>query len=297
MTDSENCAYRSLFITDLDGTLFNDNRSICTEDLAALAHARKKNVVTAIATGRSLYSFRKAMAGLGFWRNPALPVDYVLFSTGAGIMTLPGGDILKESRLENRDVVEISQVFDRFGLDYMIHCPIPDTNVFAFTSRGGANPDFESRINLYRAYARCLNSDVSAFGPATQLLAIVPPGRDFSFFPALEICLAAFSVIRTTSPLDRRSIWIEVFPKTVSKSQAASWLADRLNICTSRTGSVGNDYNDRDLLNWTGRGYVVSNAPCDLKPGFRVMPSNNAGGVSAAIASFLEELPVPGACE
>ena len=65
--------------------------------------------------------------------------------------------------------------------------------------------------------------------------------------------LPDLTVIRTTSPLDHRSTWIEVFPREVSKSQAAAWLAARHGIRRGDVCAVGNDYNDRDLLEPRGR--------------------------------------------
>ena len=52
--------------------------------------------------------------------------------------------------------------------------------------------------------------------------------------------------------------------------------------------SVGNDYNDLDLLEWTVNSYVVDNAPADLKNRFAIVASNNNGGVSEAARRSME---------
>jgi hypothetical protein len=96
-------------------------------------------------------------------------------------------------------------------------------------------------------------------------------------------------VIRTTSPLDGRSTWIEIFPTTVSKSLTAAWLADTLGIDQQKVASVGNDYNDIDLLEWTPNSYVVNNAPSDLKNRFTCVASNNDGGVAEAAGRWITE--------
>ena len=52
--------------------------------------------------------------------------------------------------------------------------------------------------------------------------------------------------------------------------------------------SVGNDYNDEDLLSWSGQAYVVNNAPDSLKRKFKSVLSNNNSGVThAAVLSRL----------
>ncbi|MFO7459557.1 MAG: HAD hydrolase family protein, partial [Desulfatiglandales bacterium] len=95
--------------------------------------------------------------------------------------------------------------------------------------------------------------------------------------------------IQTTSPLDGRSMWIEVFPAQVSKSLTTAWLAAKLTIPRDRTVSVGNDYNDLDLLEWTPDRFVVANAPRDLSARFPTVASNNDGGVAEAVDRWLEK--------
>ena len=90
-------------------------------------------------------------------------------------------------------------------------------------------------------------------------------------------------MIHATSPLDYQSSWIEVFHKDVSKAKSASWLIKRLGFYRDNVISVGNDYNDQDLLAWSGKGFVVGNAPDSLKQVFRTVSSNNQCGVSQAV--------------
>jgi hydroxymethylpyrimidine pyrophosphatase-like HAD family hydrolase len=74
----------------------------------------------------------------------------------------------------------------------------------------------------------------------------------------------------------------------VSKSRTAAWLAEELKIDKSEIVSVGNDYNDLDLLEWTAKSYVVDNAPADLKDRFAGVASNNNGGVAEAARRWLK---------
>ncbi len=54
-----------MFVVDFDGTLLRDDKSISRTDRDAMARLRQRGVITVIATGRSLYSFKKMMAELG----------------------------------------------------------------------------------------------------------------------------------------------------------------------------------------------------------------------------------------
>jgi hydroxymethylpyrimidine pyrophosphatase-like HAD family hydrolase len=169
----------------------------------------------------------------------------------------------------------------------MVHYPIPDNHIFSYFESTSDNPDFIKRIELYHQFAKPLETATDGFGNATQLLAILPPANNRPVIAMLENALPGFNIIQTTSPLDGQSTWIEIFPTTVSKSLTAAWLSAAYGLKADRALSVGNDYNDLDLLEWAGCSFVVDNAPRDLKSRFPVVASNNECGVAEAINRWL----------
>lgn len=278
---------RSLFVTDLDGTLFNDAKTISAGDLNTLARLRSKGVTVAVATGRSIYSFYKALAHIDV-KKAVLPVDFLLFSTGAGILDLKQDQIVRKLAISRAEVKKICACFGRAGCDYMVHKAIPDTHFFLYRSHGHENPDFYKRIDLYQPFASPLQADTLLYASATQVLGVVPHGISPDQVAKWKSVLAGFSVIHATSPLDHRSAWIEVFHPQASKSQAAAWLAARLQIPRKQVVAVGNDFNDQDLLAWAGQSFCVANTVPGLDTGMLMPVSNNADGVTrAAVMSGL----------
>lgn len=274
---------KKLFVTDFDGTLLKDDKTISQKDIQTLRTLGQKKIVTAVATGRSLYSFEKTLMSLGMTSSSSpLPVDYVIFSTGAGIIEYPGGKLIYEKAVSPHDIKKITAYFNQRKFDYMVHKAIPDTHWFQYKSHTAYNPDFQERISLYNEYAGPLADDHYYFEPATEVLAILQGGADRDAIQQIRMDLSGFSVIHATSPLDHQSAWIEVFHKEVSKAKTVSRLALELGISQQNVISVGNDYNDQDLLAGSGKGYVVENAPHSLKKVFQVVSSNNHCGVSQA---------------
>ncbi len=267
---------------DLDGTLLRSDRTVASIDLAALAELGQLGIVRVIATGRSLFSFNTVAVA-------DLPLDFVIFSTGAGVLQYTGGEIVRKTSLEPLEVERASEILKANRLDYMIHHTIPDNHKFAYFRSNSSNADFDRRLKIYSQHARPLEETANGFGPATQLLAVVPARGGNAVLEAIRSDLPDYNVIQTTSPLDGKSTWIEIFPATVSKSLTAAWLAGELRIDKRRAVSVGNDYNDLDLLEWTSRSYVVNNAPQDLKKRFTNVASNNDGGVAEAARRWLED--------
>ncbi len=280
---------KGLFVIDFDGTFLRDDKSLATQDREALVRLRDRGVVTAIATGRSLYSLQKVMIELGVNRSEnSFPIDYVIFSTGAGILDFPSSTILNSYSLSREDVAGISGILDSYHIDYMIHRSVPDTKHFVYKYCTGSNSDFETRLDLYKEYGAVLTSEnLATFGEATEVLCIVDEFTGDQVADHLAAVFSQYSVIKATSPLDRRSLWIEIFAKDVSKSKAVSWLSKRIGVSQAQVCAVGNDYNDVDMLDWARQGYLVANGPVSLQPHYPIVASNNEGGVAEAASRWL----------
>ena len=271
-----------MFITDFDGTLLTDDRRIRGRDLATLAGLKSAGVTTVIATGRSLYSFRRALTHMGLSQED-LPLDYLIFSTGAGIMAWPENQLIHASSISKDGVKEVAACFDRLGFDYMIHKAIPDTPYFLFKyTSGDNNPDFVRRMAMYQGFGTPLGVENTIYKQSTGVMAIVPGGLPREQLNALRQELSGFSVIKATSPLDHSSSWVEVFSFGVSKSASAQWLARRHGVGREMVTAVGNDYNDEDLLAWAGQSFLMDNSPDTMKKKFLSSGSNNECGVSLA---------------
>ena len=272
-----------MMITDFDGTLFRNDRTVAKQDLESLRRLGEEGVIRVIATGRNLYSFMKAA--------PAdLPVDFLVFSTGVGIAHYPdpAGNMIREASLPHDACLHIKAVFDRFGFDYMVHGTMPENHRFVYHRNTPENADFDTRLSFYDGLSEPINGCFA--GPASQFLAITHEERASGLFSEVSKALSDFTVIRTTSPFNGISTWLEVFPKGVCKSEAVSYLANLCGIPASHTMAVGNDYNDEDLLHWSGKGFVVGNAPGDLKTHFHTVSDNNTCGVSEAIGLWAPSL-------
>ena len=269
-----------LVVTDLDGTLLDSASRLGGANRRSLEALARKGTVRAVATGRSLYSARTVM-------HADFPIDYLVFSGGAGIVSWADGRLLRSRTMAPDVVSRLVARLRSLALDFMVHHAVPDTHCFHFLrSPDGDNPDFERRIERYDRFSQRWRDDLAEKIDASQLLVIEPPGSA-SHLDLLAREFEDVHVVRTTSPLDHASTWIELFPAGVSKSHAADWVRTRHGIDRARTIAVGNDYNDLDLLEWAGRAYVVSNAPAPMRARFAVVRSNDEGGFTEAVRPLL----------
>lgn len=263
-----------MVITDLDGTLLNPQQQVSDNDLRSLKLLGKYNIYRIIATGRSIFSLNKVIP-------PDFPIDYLIFSSGSGILDWNTKEMLYSQSLKSDEVVVIAKCLKKMNLDFMIQKPIPDNHYFVYHQTRNANSDFFRRLKSYEQFASPLPSDPKEFGDAGQFVVIIQ--NDVSIYERIHENLSQFKVIRSTSPLDGSSIWVEIFPKSVSKGSAAAWLCQRLGCDPAAVVAIGNDFNDIDLLNWTKHSFVVENAPPELKQKFEITDSNINSGFTKMI--------------
>lgn len=263
-----------MVVTDLDGTLARSDSQICPVDLSTLDKLGDMGICRVIATGRSLFSARRVL-------DDKFPIDYLIFSSGAGVLDWHSQEIINEEHLSAETVRAIAGTLTEQRVDFCVQDPIPNNHRYCYTRFNPDNQDFNRRLELYREHTRPLVS--TELGDASQLLAIL--GEDPAEFDALKRRFdpEQVKIIRATSPLNGRSIWMEFFPPHVSKSFGIGFLCAKLQIDREQTVGIGNDYNDVDLLKFCRYSFVVANAPEELKRLYPAVASNDMNGFTHLI--------------
>ncbi len=267
-------------VTDLDGTLLNSERCISPVNIETLRDLGNRGITRIIATGRSLYSMDRVLPS-------ETPIDYAIFSTGAGIMDWHSRNIIHSVNLNSFQIRQIMTLLDAVRFDYAIHHPIPETHRFFYVQSEGSE-DFTRRCEYYAEFALPL-TEASHIRSATQFLAITDPRRKDEI-AHLRRKLSPMTLIRTTSPLDLRSLWIEIFAPGVNKGSAVLSLADKLHCPRSKVMILGNDYNDLEMLRLGGAAYVTANAPEDMRKEFTCVSHHDEDAFAEAVTNWLDKL-------
>lgn len=272
--------YKGLMLTDLDGTFLNPVGKINQANIEALNFLHQHSIARVVCTGRTLDSSREVVP-----RN--LPFDYLIFSSGAGICEFANEKILCRHELSHKDILQLTDYFRSRQIDFSVHFPIPNNHFFYWFQGPVKSPDLISRLHYLKDFAIEGNNElISKLESATQFLAIVKD-EQLTMLEELRNSYKHLSFIRATSPLNKGYTWIEVFPKEVSKGKGAEWLCNYLGVPRGNTVSLGNDYNDIHMLEWTATSYIMENSPEDLKAKFKVAPSNADDGFAIAIKQWL----------
>lgn len=269
---------KTLFATDFDGTLFRSDRTLCGADLEALAELRAGGTVTVLATGRSPFSFQRAVGGI------PLPFDWRIHSSGSGMIG-SGGEVVANSGLSPSDVLAVRMFLEDRGFDYSVQGPFPDSHLLYHGSMA-PHPDHIRRREFYSGHVSHIDG---LSGQASQFVVYIEPRVAAAAEAEITEALgSSFQVVRTTSPLDHSTLWIEIFPRGVHKGAAMLALAERLGIPRTATAALGNDWNDRLLLECAGTAFVVADAPEGLAPWAIRVPGSDHLAVRHAALLWME---------
>jgi hypothetical protein len=259
-----------MLITDLDGTLADKKGFIPAKNIEVLRRVGELGIKRVIATGRSIFSANKIL-------DSDFPIDYLIFSSGAGILNWKTKEIILKNHIKDIYSHSIIKILIDYKIDFMIHKEIPYNHKFCYVRHSNNNSDFERRVKLYEDHSTPFtNKNISNI---TQIIAILPSANEiFNDIWALLNKNYSVKPVRATSPLDHKSVWLEIYPKHVSKAKAANWLLEKLNLNHTDTVAIGNDYNDIDLLDWSKKSYIVSTAPDELLTKYDVIDNSKSIG-------------------
>ena len=282
-----------IFVTDFDGTLYSDNHTVSSVDLKTLNKLGELNIKRVIATGRTLFSVLKVIPN-------DFPIDYLVFSSGAGVMEWKSKEILKSYSLNKIQIEKILKILKENRYDFMLQKKIPDNHYFYYHKLSSEKSDFDTRCAIYSAYCKELDDKTAAeLQEACQFVIIIPYDPLVSqedIYEGLKDKLKEIDglyIVRATSPIDRKTTWIEIFPDGVSKAYGIKTIADLLSSNYNSIGAVGNDYNDIEMLKWVKNAFIVENAPEVLKKDFIIVKSNNENGFTDAVNKYFDIMNLP----
>jgi len=264
------------FITDLDGTILPKGGVISDETVQAFKEAKNRNCTCIIATGRNLYSTIKALPD-------NFPLDYIVFSSGAGILRWADRKIIFTRHLAQQETRDIAEYLWDYNINFTIQKEIPDNHRFYYTDIYPLHEDYKRRLSNYLDYGSLISSPFDIKSQATQFVMILD-AMQLRLLEQIRKDLSAYSVVRSTSPIDNRAIWLEIFAPKINKGNTCRQLLKELNINLADCVGIGNDYNDVDFLDICGQGFMVENAPFRLKPHYKSVASDRNNGFAEFIS-------------
>lgn len=266
-------------ITDLDGTILPQGENISISTRHTLDRLKNDKIFRIIATGRTLFAARKFLPD-------DFPIDYLIFSSGAGMMRWEDKQILTARHLSRNETRDIADYLWEYNINFTIQQEIPDNHYFYYTDIYPRHSDYLRRVEKFQEFGTPIQSSSEIRTAATQIILILDP-LQIKWIEKIKNDLSAYSVIRSTSPFDHKAIWLEIFPQGVNKGSGCNELLRQLQLSGTDCAGLGNDYNDVDFLNICRQAYVVQNAPERLKTYYKSVASDRNDGFTEFIHKVL----------
>jgi hypothetical protein len=281
-----------LLALDIDGTLLRSDKTVSARTRRTLRAAQEQGVRIVLITGRRLPAARRVVHQLTADGGPRM-VDLVLHNGALVVEFGEDGDhaVVRCRPLAREVAVRAVRVGRAQRADPVVHCghggegrllvegTDPSNTLLAYYL-DRSHPDVREVEDLVES----LREDplqVMFGGSMAQMESLLPPLR-------AELGAAA-RIERTLYPRLDVSL-LDVLEPGVGKAEALSWLCARFGVEAGETMAIGDNWNDHEMLEQAGRGFVMGNAdPGMLSLGLPVLDSNDEDGVALAVERYILE--------
>lgn len=271
-----------LIAMDIDGTLLDSNAQLPPENVAAIAEAAERGIEILLVTGRR-FDFARSI-------SDALPCEIHLIVSNGSLIKSRSGEthhrLLLPCATARRVIeavpqfrAEASVVFDRPG-EIQVFLERID---FDDPRRGPYLRRNHSHIGEICPLTDCFNGEdpvqVGFVGGLEEIRAVQNLLLELPFS-------TEFSLSITEYPERDLSI-LDVLRRGVSKGFALSEWAQRRGIRRQEVMAIGDNWNDREMLEFAGFPVLMGNSVPELKSlGWTVTLSNDENGVAEAIRTY-----------
>lgn len=263
-----------LIVTDLDGTLLDDNKQIPDGFLDIIDEIARHDILFFTASGRNFSSQHKLFG------RKADDINY-LCDNGAYIF-------------ENSEIIYLSlmepDAWHR-ALEF-IFAECPNAHPILCGLRGTYTTEYHGDIGLTKELEKVYTGstivdDVRKVKDDIYKISLcMDHGAHDIMAPALSSYSRDGIVILETDPS-----FMDVLNSGNTKGTAVSFIQKRHSIAPEETMIFVDYYNDLSMIDPRSATYAMANAPDDIKSKCRfIAPANNEGGVLTVIKEYLSSL-------
>lgn len=282
-----------LIAIDLDGTLLNSHGQISEKNRQELLKANKEGAEIVIASGRSTTSVKNIANDLGMCR-------YIICGNGSLIYDLQDEKIIYDKFIEKEKAKQIIKICEENSIYYNIYTEdmvIAKTlanNVLFYHQENSTKPDHKkTKINLvqdiYKYVENMQNQNILKItisdNDSIIFNGIIRKLREIKQIDVLDVEHMSRKVIKSgTEDISIEYYYTEITNQNVDKWYAIEYLINELNIKPEQVMTIGDNINDKVMIEKAGLGVSMGNsAPYIKEIAKLVVANNNDDGVAEAI--------------
>ena len=282
-----------LIAIDLDGTLLNSYGIVSEKNKQALIEANKKGADIVIASGRSTNSVKNIANDLGI-------CNYIICGNGSLIYDLQHEEIIYDKFIDKKKALQIIEICEQNSIYYniytenMVIAKSLNNNVLFYHQENANKPDSKkTKINLvqniYDYVDKLQNQNILKITISDNdniiFNGIIRKLREIRDIDVLDVAHMSRKMIKSgTEEVSLEYYYTEITSKNVDKWYAIEYLIDKLNINKEDIMTIGDNVNDKLMIENAGCGVVMGNsAPYIKEIANMVVADNNQDGVAEAV--------------
>ena len=272
---------KTLYVSDLDGTLLDRRHRIPAHTADALNALLSKGMLFTFATARSWHSAHVVTEGL----SPALPW---IVHNGAMLCDGKTGSRTDQTTFTDRERREILSRSEALGLWPLSYGILGNEEKVFYLEDIPRHPGMEYYIDHRRGDKRLtpaktreelLQGETYYFTFIHDQEALLPLWEDVRDLPFVSLTFQ--------QELYQKEYWLEITSKEATKAQAALRLKERLGC--QRLVAFGDALNDLPLFEAADESYAVANAMPEVRAAATgVIGANEEGGVARFLLERFE---------
>lgn len=283
---------------DLDGTLLNSFGEITPKTKEVLKMAINRGVQVVLASGRPISAIENIANEIG-------SKEYLISGNGALVYDIQKSEVVYDKFLAKDQVLKIVDICE----ENSIYCNVyTETEVIAkslnynvlFYHKENAKKVEGKRTNInivsnMRKYIEEL-SDESRFlkmtvcDPSRMIFnGIIRKLRNIDTIDVLDVSHMSRKTIKDgTDNVQIEYYYTEITNKNVNKWSAIEYLLELQNISSEEVMAIGDNVNDKEMIENAGLGVVMGNSSPQMKEIADVVVSdNNSDGIVEAIEKYI----------
>ena len=288
-----------LIAIDLDGTLLNSYGEISEENKKAIKMALDKNVEIVLTSGRIINSIKN-------FANEVSANKYLISGNGALIYDIQKEEVIYDKYMDKSKVLKVIEICEENSIYYSVYTDKSgiitkslNYNILFYHNENMNKPD-NKKINInitQNIYEYVKKSEIDKFSKISIcdkdkiiFSSIIKKLRNIKKVDVLDVAHMSRKIIRTgTLNVPVEYYYTEIINEHVNKWEAIKFLINKLNIKPEEVMTIGDNINDKEMLENAGLGVVMGNsAPYIKKMGKVVVADNNSNGVAEAITKYLK---------
>ena len=274
-----------LVALDIDGTLLRGDKTLSPRTRLAVDRARANGVRLVLVTGRRHPSARRVADDLGG------EVPLVLHN---GALVVEDGRVLRCCPLPRGAALRAIVAGRAAGAEPVLHCGSGGEGWLIVDVAAGHAGLVGHYLERSRAEVRVV-PDLAAAIAAEEPIQIMfggERGEMEALRAALGVALGPDARVERTVYPATGVVLLDVLHPSVGKAEALGFLQKRWGIAASETLAIGDNWNDREMVETSGLGFVMGNADPELLAlGLPVLPTNEEDGVARAIEEHVLGTP------